>query len=381
MQNNFLKEITKKIHSERTPLNINQKIYHRHETVDGGVFCEIWFMTKGCKHDREGGCTMCNYGKGHEVADDEIISLIKETLDKLPLPLKQLVISPSGSMFDDEEVSPYLREEIFRLVSEYNCEKFITESRADTLTREKLDKMKNIINHSNIAIELGLESANPWVLKYCINKNLALTDFKNAVDLIKEAGLQVTTNISLGSAFLPEEQAIKDTLSSIKWAFEAGVDTVVVFPIHIKPGTLINAMYKNNMYECISLWSLIDVLQKAHNQFDQRVEISWYKNYYNDKKKIVLSPTTCSKCRKSIIDLLDEYKDTCSSEVIQKLVDIKCDCKTQWQEKISNNKVDTLEQTLNYYEKLAAIFDIDREIQEEIIRDARINSYILNNCE
>lgn len=375
MENEFLREITKEIHHERSYLNKNQKIYYRHEKVDGGVFCEIWFMTEGCKHDRDGGCTMCNYGKGYKVADDEILALIKERLESTPQPLRQLVISPSGSMFDDEEVSPYLREEIFKLASAYNCEKFITETRADTLTIEKLLKMKNIMSRSKIAIELGLESANPWVLKYCINKNMQRDDFKKAVDLIKKAGLEVTTNISLGSAFLSESETIKDVFNSVKWSLENGVDTVVVFPIHIKPGTLVNTMHQNGMYECVSLWSLIDILQKVDCNLGNRVEISWYKSYYNDAKKIVLSPTSCPKCRDRIIELLDEYKDTCSSEVIKKLLAVECDCKRRWESKLANEKLNALEQMVDYYNKLDEIFSINHEIKERVVEMAR-DSYI-----
>ena len=128
VKNRLLKEATHKIYEQRKHLDINEKVYCRHERVDGGEFVEIWFMTGGCNHDKDGGCTMCNYGKGHMVDENEILYLIEKELIKLTPPLKQLVISPTGSMFDDTEVSPDFRNKIFGLVEKYNCEKFITET-------------------------------------------------------------------------------------------------------------------------------------------------------------------------------------------------------------------------------------------------------------
>lgn len=378
MKSEFLENITKRLYDKRMSLDKNQKVYCRYEKVDNGIFAEIWFMTEGCKHDRNGGCTMCNYGKGHKVEDEGMLSLIDGKLTEINskvietnTPLKQLIISPTGSMFDEEEVSNNLRNGIFRLVGKYKCEKFIVETRVDTITAEKLSDMKSLIPHKNIAIELGLESANPWVLKNCVNKNLNIEDFEATVKLIKQAGFMVTANISLGAPFLDEKSQIEDTINTVKWAQEVGVDTAVVFPIHAKPGTLVGYLYENNMYECVSLWSLVEVLKKMEEQSKQKVEISWYKSYYDDPKKIIESPNTCHDCREDIIKLLDEYKNSCSSEVIKQLYEYDCHCKDEWKKKISKDIEVNADRLVRRYEKLGELFNIDSELVNRACQDAR----------
>lgn len=360
VKSKFLESITKRLYEERQSLDKLQKVFCRYEKVDNGVFVEIWFMTEGCKHDRSGGCTMCNYGKGHWIADEEILMLIEDKLSQINRPLKQLVISPTGSMFDEEEVSNNLRNEIFKLAAKFECKKFITETRADTLTAEKLTEMKSLIPHKNIAIELGLESANPWVLKNCVNKNLKLEDFRTAVKLVKQAGFMVTANVSLGIPFLDEKLQLEDTIHTIKWALEQGIDTIVVFPIHVKPGTLVCQLYEYNMYECVSLWSLVEVLHEIDEQSQQRVQISWYKNYYDNPKKIIASPTTCGDCREDIIKLLDEYKNSCSTDVIKQLDEYDCHCKDEWKKKMIEVNEEKANRFHLSYQKLGECFQLER---------------------
>lgn len=370
LKNEVLKKITKQIYETRTSLDIKEKVFCRYEKVQDGVFAEIWFMTEGCKHDRSGGCTMCNYGKGYVVEDQEIIKLIDDKLTEINMPLKQLVISPTGSMFDEEEVSEHLRNEIFRLAGKFQCEKFITETRADTITAEKLYKMKEWFPHRNIAIELGLESATPWILKNCINKDMELETFKKAVRLIKEAGLLVTANIALGIPFLSEKAQIEDTKKTMRWALDIGVDTVVVFPIHVKPGTLVHCLYENGLYQCVSLWSLVEVLKSIHVQEREKVQISWYKNYYSNPKKIVNSPTTCNQCYANVIHLLDQYKNSCSMDIVSQLDQYSCDCKKEYMDRLQRyKKEDETDYIYKCYRKLCEIFNIDTLLVEKFLKE------------
>lgn len=370
MKNRLLKEATHKIYEQRKHLDINEKVYCRHERVDGGEFVEIWFMTGGCNHDKDGGCTMCNYGKGHMVDENEILYLIEKELIKLTPPLKQLVISSTGSMFDDTEVSPDFRNKIFGLVEKYNCEKFITETRADTITKDKLRRMKDIIQDKVIAVELGLESSSEFVLKNCVNKNMMPEEFIRAVNVIKEEGILVTANVSLGVPFLDEKRQLEDAKKTVRWALDIGVNTVVVFPLHIKPGTLLSYLYKENLYDCVSLWSLVEILKDVDETERSKVQISWYKNYYNNEGKIIKSPTTCELCRPKVIDLLDRYKDECNTVVVKELGRLECGCKKDYFHRMQVLETkDTKNHLLNCYTIIAKDFNIDHEILNEAIKE------------
>lgn len=373
MKNMLLREATHKMYEKRKCLDINEKVFCRHEHVDGGEFVEIWFMTGGCSHDRDGGCTMCNYGKGHKVEENEILNLIEKELKNITHPLKQLVISPTGSMFDDAEVSPELRNSIFGLVEKYNCKKFITETRADTVTKDKICSMKNIIKDKIIAIEIGLESSSKFVLANCVNKNMIPEDFIRAVNVIKGEGILVTANVSLGVPFLDERAQLEDAKKTVKWALGIGVDTIVVFPLHIKPGTLTSYLYEKKLYDCVSLWSLVEVLKDVDEKDRKKVQISWYKNYYNDDSKIIKSPNTCKFCRPKVIGLLDRYKDECSTEIVKELDKLECGCKKEYYDRINffeNKKND--DNLMRCYNIIAKDFEINKDILDTTLKELYI---------
>lgn len=370
MKNKLLKEATLKMYQKRKCLDINEKVFCRHERVESGEFVEIWFMTGGCSHDRDGGCTMCNYGKGQSVDENEILYLIEKELKKLTPPLKQLVISPTGSMFDDAEVSPELRNNIFGLVEKYNCEKFIIETRVDTITKEKMCMMKKIVKDKVIAIELGLESSSAFVLKNCINKNMIPEEFIRAVNVIKEEGILVTANVSLGVPFLDENKQLEDTKKTVRWALNVGVDTVVVFPLHIKPGTLMNYLYEKSLYDCVSLWSLVEVLKDVDETERSKVQISWYKNYYNNESKVVKSPTTCELCQPKVIQLLDRYKDECSTMVVEELDHLECGCKKVYSDRMHALANTNSNKHLTYcYNIIAKDFEIEQDTLNKTIKE------------
>ena len=363
MNNQILSKINKKIRKNRKRLKSSDIFYPRIEKIVGGYYLELWFTTEGCSFDKSGSCTMCNYGLGNKVDNRIIIKKLEDYLEKLKLDITELMISPSGSLWDNNEVDEELLHGIYNLVNNCNINLFMIETRIDTINQLKLQKMRATIPNKKLIIEIGLESSNNWVLKYLINKKLKIDTFKSKIDLIKSNNIGIYTNISLGNAFLTEKEAIKDTIESIRFAFNSDVDKVVIFPIHIKPNTFIEWLHQNNFYKTISLWSLIEVLNSVEKELLQNIEIAWYKSYYEDDSKMLSSPTTCPKCRDKVINLLDEYRATCSFESIEKLSAIKCKCKNEWKKRLEQSYEPLLERTITIYKKASKdILNLDLDI-------------------
>ena len=51
--------------------------------------------------------------------------------------------------------------------------------------------------------------------------------------------MSACTNVLLGAPFLCERDQLDTAVKSVNWAFEQGTDSVVVFPMNIKPFTLL----------------------------------------------------------------------------------------------------------------------------------------------
>ena len=361
-QNSVLKEITAQIYKQRPKMPSHLRTNYRLEHVNGGLLCDLWFLTSGCIHDRQGGCTMCNYGKSDSVIDQEqILRELRCIVKKLPFEFEDFLLTPSGSMLDPYEVPLNMRDEIVSILHDLKTKRFIIETRADTVTPNSLEFLSRILPKAKKYIEIGVESSNNWILKHCINKNSTYEEFLQAMSLIHSAGMFVTANIGLGAPFLSERAAIQDTITSVQRVLNDGVDSVVLFPYHIKSGTLLEIMNRNDMYHCVSLWALVEVLSAFSAEELQKIQISWYKDYFGAERSYILhSPTTCPSCRNEVIRLLDQYRDTQSATIASQLYNYACPCREAWQRqlKVQPESVN-IEEVKRTYSELSKLFSLD----------------------
>ncbi|MCD8014663.1 MAG: radical SAM protein [Lachnospiraceae bacterium] len=365
--NRVLKQITASIYRERPTVPLEKRTNYRKERVNGACLCDLWFLTVGCVHDMHGGCTMCNYGKGSsEIEWDSVVAELREMIKGLPSEFGDFLLTPSGSMLDEREVSAEQREQIIDLLKDIKTQSFIIETRADSITDSGIDFMKRVVPDAEKYIEIGLETSDDWVLKHCVNKNSSFEAFADAVYRLHKNGIHTIANIGMGIPFLSERTIIKSTIQSIYDAFRIGTDSVVLFPFHVRQGTLLEVMYESGMYKPVSLWSLVEVLGHFSQQELDRIQISWYKDYYDPSFSLIrYSPDTCPECRDEVISLLDRYRDTQDQECIRALQNISCECKSKWETNISNQPDSIrINEVEDMYRKLAAVFHIDESLLE-----------------
>ena len=296
---------------------------------------------------------MCNYDASSPVPPREMVEFVREGLASLDKDERMmLVVSPSGSMFDEWEVPAEAREGIFRLVQGTKCSSLICETRVDTLTEDHVKHYAGLFSGREACIEMGLESANPWILKYCVNKSLSLDDYKQAILLLRKYRVISLTNVMLGSAFLSTREAIEDTVRSVRWAFSQGTDMCIVFPAHVKRWTLLQWLWEHGLYSAPSLWSLVEVLARLNPQLTPRVTISWYKNYQQEAERSIpiesrtylCSPSTCAVCQPEVMEMLDVYRDTRDFGVMRELAAFECECKSAWRSSLEKEEPTRLEE-------------------------------------
>jgi radical SAM enzyme (TIGR01210 family) len=284
---------------------------------------------------------MCTYGISSPVSADQMTDYVRTGLSSLPKsPSMMLLVSPSGSMLDEWEVPAKAREDILRLVRETACRTYLCETRAETITEAKARQYAEILDNKVACIEVGLESADPWILHYCVNKALSLDMYENAVQILRAHRIPSIANVVVGSAFLSPREAIEDAVQTVQWALAHGTDNCTVFPVHVKRWTLLEWLWKHGLYSPPSLWSLIEVLTRLGPSLARRVTISWYKIYSekvawgeldaNAELGYLCSPSTCVLCQPRVISLLDEYRNTNDYGVILALKNMDCACKEAW---------------------------------------------------
>lgn len=366
LHNKVLQLITKQIYDRRKSLPEYQKTNFRIEKVNDNNFAELWFLTAGCSHDRSGGCTMCNYGKGRKCTDEEILAEINKTLENMPEEYSEFIISPIGSILDKAEVSDKMLGRIKECLKKIHTETIISETRADTVTEESLNKLRQLCRSKYQCVELGMESADDWVLRNCVNKGINTSMCRSAIEKIKNAGMYAIVNVGIGIPFMSERAAILKAVESAQRADAWGADSIVLFPYHVKPGTLMGELYLAGEYQPVSLWSLVEALVRLDDRIQKKTRISWYKNYYKEPDKILCSPYTCDSCYNQVIKLLDEYKNFMSREIIEQLNMVECNCKEKWRKKVIEEERDTdFEKIAGIYRKIALRYRVPVEILEQ----------------
>ena len=276
LDNPLLSAVMRRIRQPRPLQPDDLRFVTRVDRSCGLGFAEVWFSTPGCSHDSQGGCTMCNYGRRRPISEDEMVEAVRQGLAAIKMEVGELLVSPSGSMLDPKEVPHDARRRIFALIRDYPAARFAFETRADTVTTEAVDELVASVPGKGLAVEIGLESSSAWVQRFCLNKKSRPRQFATAANLLGSRGIDVYANVLLGVPFLTPVEAIQDCVRSVHWALTHGALAVVLFPVHVKPYTLLAWLYERGIYQPPSLWSLVESLRQVGPDLIHQVTISWY---------------------------------------------------------------------------------------------------------
>lgn len=336
-KNTFLSRVCVRLRETRPLIPDAVGYTIRTEVVGGATFARLWFRTSGCTRDRQGSCTFCNYGRGGPTHVDDMVSSVAQGLAELSAASPAtLLVSPSGSMLDEIEVPAPARRAILRLVAQTDAREVLCETRAETVTDANVRELADLMAGRSAQIEIGLESSDPWIATYCVNKSLSLDDYRSAVRRINAQGLGAITNAVIGTPFLSAREAVADAVRTVGWALDQGSGSCALFPLHVRGWTLLEWLWRRGMYQPPSLWSLVEVLRRLGPERAGRVTISWYRDYDaglvddDDPTRPLASPTTCPRCQDTVLRLLDEYRATRDFAVVAKLAEMSCSCHDAW---------------------------------------------------
>lgn len=239
-----------------------------------------------------GGCTICDYGESRRenLSPDDIREILQNIFGNLKEKPKVLLLNSLGSVLDELEMP---KENIIILLDEIakiDINIIVFETHYSTINENMLQLIKQKLKNKEIEIELGLESSNKDYREKCLNKIIDNDKFIKKVSLIKSYGFAVRCNIIFGMPFLLLENQIQDTIRSIKWCFENNIDSISLFPINIKPYTLLYKLYEEGKYQPVYHKDFIEVLRRIPKLYIDKIHLAWYGNrqlYYEGKKTII----------------------------------------------------------------------------------------------
>lgn len=289
-------------------------------------------VSNPCSHIlKQGGCTMCGYSNlatfEHKITGDVIYKQFRkdfEIIKKIPRH-EMVAIGTAGSFLDPHEV-PY--DVQAKIIKELNSSEDIyyinIEARAEYITKESLENIVKVVDDPyKLSIGVGLESSDDSIRELCINKCLPIKSFIQAMKLLKKYNLSPTAYITIGKPFINDWSNIIDAIESIKFAFQHGADRVVLLRLGIQPNSLIEWLYKNDLYKPIEIWAMVEVLKKLPNELRKDILIA------NPRLPKHLEVGECH-CAQTGIELLSEYKGSLNYSYIEAIDMLSCSHKERW---------------------------------------------------
>lgn len=313
----------------------------------------VYFETVGCSFDKAGACTMCNFGRGTSFTEKQVASSLTNRLVELK-DKPAISIVPSGSLFDNKEVSPDLRKQIYRALKENGTRYFATESRPEFITPEAIKEMREILgNDVQIEVGLGLETISPAVGRYSINKMLDPDVYQKAVDTLHAANVAVYAHVLLKPLFLSEKEAYEDALKTIQWAFakDGGrSDSVGIGLMNLKRYTLNYWFAERGMYTTPSYRTLVKLLQNLPEEM--RNKISFFG--FTSGTKIEGETGGCPACRDELKNYIFEFAKTKDPKILYEAANHPCSsCKDSWEHEMSQDTTPFTESLKEKYESVA----------------------------
>lgn len=324
-------------------------------------YLEISFENGRCSYDKQGTCTMCDYGVATEKQDVSIF--IKEMLriyDLFPK-VDSLMLCTNGSFLDDKQIPLDFQKVIMKVANNLPCKKIYIETHYSTITDSKLKLLKDIFKNKTVKIELGLETINSFYQEYILNKKIPIQHLKSIIKKIQDCGYIPIINLLLGLPFLNEKEQVEDILNSVDWCIENQTD-MVLFPINIKPHTLIYYLYQNGMYSPISQWEMIYVLSLIDETYLSKIDIAYWGNRdESGDNEMIIFPSFCPKCRPLIYDFYTKYLSTDNSKDRKRFINdlfekADCNCFQLFQNKLMTNGSDIKKRIEKAYTRLAIEF-------------------------
>lgn len=309
MQRQIIMQANKVVRRTRPLLNTDDicNTYYNNGTL------EIGFLSKQCKNDKKGSCLMCDYGSTNcSFSTKEYADKMKEILNKKYVEQNNLLLCTNGSIFDPHQVSFSTLEKIIKIASHSTFDKITFETHYLDVNNEVLNLIKQYSSNKEIIIEMGLESINQRYQDEIILKNIKLDKYEKTIKLIQSYGFTVEVNIMVGLPFLSQYEQYTYALEAIDWALKRNC-LVTVFPINIKPFTLLRVAHTNGLYEPISHWLLITVLNDVNANSLNKLTVAWYGNRieeYEGHENETIFPTSCIECSGLINKFYTEFNHT-----------------------------------------------------------------------
>jgi radical SAM enzyme (TIGR01210 family) len=170
-------------------------------------------------------------------------------------------------------------------------------------------------------IAIGFETQDDYLRNKVLRKGMGRAGFADGVRAAKNAGARVSVYVMLMPCDMTEGFALKECEESVRVAFQAGADEV-----------LVQARYSHHDHvKCPTLWTITELLSRVA-QLGPVMLGRWE----TELPTPVVWPKNCPSCTPAVMDAIVQYRNTLSPQCIapENLPD--CECRKDWEEAIKD---------------------------------------------
>ena len=215
----------------------------------------------GCPND----CIFCNQksisGQKKNMTKEEAKKIIDDYLKNIKNEDAQIEIAFFGGSFTAIEEEK--QEELLKLAYEYikngQVESIRISTRPDSIDKETLKRLKK---HKVKTIELGVQSANNYILKRS-NRGHTFEDVKKASKLIRRYRFDLGHQMMVG---LPESTKI-DEINTAKALIKLKPKMVRIYPVLVIKNTKLEQEYKEGKYQPLPLVQAVETCKELVEMF------------------------------------------------------------------------------------------------------------------
>ncbi len=295
---------------------------------------QLWLQTPACRFSKEGKCTICNYWSGQRIPG--LIAEIEKNVS-IPENIDTILVNTCGSCLDSEELTAEEQEHLFRWLNNQPVKDIILETHMVTLSEYMVRHVREMIPEKSLFFEIGQESTDKDVQFYSLNKPMSEKGRKIILNRIRSYGAKSIVNVIVGSPFLNREEQICDAVDSIRDLLQEGADYVMLFPVNIKPNTLVYFLYEKGMYAPVDGNMIIQVLNALPEELLPRVGVAWYGEH---REAGVIPPYVPETDRMGFNEMLASYNDSESIEERKQHITRLLQLEKNWVSEYSRERIE-----------------------------------------
>jgi hypothetical protein len=269
----------------------------------------------GCEFRKQsGGCTMCGFGNstdkythGHLLPNFVFKTLLSLAAKKAQLlHPNELYVYNGGSFWNDHEIPRKFQEYLYcQVASSPSLKHLFIENRCEYIGRDKIVKAVEALDGKRLTVGIGLESQDNFVRNTLIKKGLSKISFAEKVDLLRKHGAKASAYIFLKPLGLNEEQALQETLQTIRYALSTGVSEINLSCAFIQDKTPMADAYRKGEFLPPKLWTILEIIKEI-------IKNNWPVSIggFDDEPPPLAIPQNCPECSPAIYKAIESFRQT-----------------------------------------------------------------------